>query len=371
MDETQNLKYAAAIYSKDPQGTLGPWLLGALGDAFFIGFLWTQVSTYYRLFPKDSKWTKSLVVIVCLLSCLKLCQTCYITWEKFVDGFGDWINIVRVNWDLYTVPVMSQALVFFAQLFFTWRCFTLTGRNKYLLFSLLASIFTALVLSILVSVRYAVAPFNNPQIQRYSFPQMSLNVLNDLVISVIVTIKLIRSRSGFNPITDSALSRLLAITWGAGIPPTICATLDVITFFAMPLNTTHVMFNFFTARLYVFSMMYALNSRAVVRKMLSQPPTLPSQEVSCTVPRFRTPGMTSSSGTDSALDSRYPPLTSIKVSNEESKPGSEAGAEGEELPMSELTKTQSVAFKVAAFEPSPTASAPSEDALGDSKGRSQ
>ncbi|KAG8893336.1 hypothetical protein FRC00_010665, partial [Tulasnella sp. 408] len=88
---------------------------------------------------------------------------------------------------------------------------------------------------------------------------------NDLAISVIVTIKLARSRSGFNPTTDSALSRLLKITWSAAIPPTICATLDVITFFAMPLNTTHVMFNFFTGRLYVFSMMYALNSYVAFR----------------------------------------------------------------------------------------------------------
>ncbi|KAG8901064.1 hypothetical protein FRC01_009945, partial [Tulasnella sp. 417] len=255
MDDDQKWQYAAALYSKDPQGVLGPWLLGALGDAFFIGLLWTQVSTYYHLFPNDSKWTKSLVVVV-----LKFSQTCYITWEKLVSGFGDWINIVQVNWDSYTIPFMNQALCFCAQLFFTWRCFTLTGRNKYLLFSLLSSIFVAFVLSILVSIRYAVDPYNNPQIQRYSFPQMSLNVLNDLVISVIVTIKLTRSRSGFNSATDSALKRLLAITWGAGIPPTIFATLDMITFFAMPLNTTHVLFNFFTGRTYVFSMMYALNS---------------------------------------------------------------------------------------------------------------
>ncbi|KAG8951814.1 hypothetical protein FRC04_005506 [Tulasnella sp. 424] len=369
MDDNAKLQYAAAIYSKDPQGVLGPWLLGALGDAFFIGLLWTQASTYYHSFPNDSKWTKGLVVIVWVLSSLKFCQTCYITWEKFVNGFGDWINIVLVGWDTYTIPVFSQALCFVAQLFFTWRCFTLTGRNKYLLFALLISIFTALVLSVFVSIRYAVAPFDNPQIQRYSTPQMSLNVLNDLVISVVVTIKLVQSRSGFNAATDSALKRLLAITWGAGIPPTICATLDMITFFAMPLKTVHVLFNFFTGRLYVFSMMYALNSRAAIREMLCQSPTLPSQEVSCTVPRFRTPGMTSSSGSDSALESRFQPLASIKVENEAMKP--ESKGEGEELPMAELSKSQSVAFKVSAFEPSGTLADPSEDTVADSKGRSQ
>ncbi|KIO34068.1 hypothetical protein M407DRAFT_16980 [Tulasnella calospora MUT 4182] len=198
---------------------------------------------------------------------------------------------------------------------------------------------------------------------------MSLNVLNDLVISVVVTVKLVRSRSGFNQATDSALRRLLTITWSAGIPPTICATLDMITFFAMPLNLTHVLFNFFTGRLYVFSMMYALNSRALIREILSQPPPLPSEEVSCTVPRFRTPGMTSSSGTDSVLESRFHPLASVKVASEENKPESEA--EAEELAMPELPKSQSVAFKVSAFEPDPAAVVPSEDPLPNPKGRSQ
>ncbi|KAG9043177.1 hypothetical protein FS837_009929 [Tulasnella sp. UAMH 9824] len=370
MDDTQKLQDVVAIYSKDPQHVLGPWLLGALGDAFFTGLLWTQLLSFIskRFEVEQVVGGDRVPALLVRVQLLKLCQTCYVIWEKFVDGFGDWINIFRVNWYSYTVPVMSQALVFFAQLFFAWRCFTLTGRNKYLLFSLLTSIFTALVLSILVSIEYAVPQHNDYQIKRYFLFQTSLNVLNDIAISVIVTIKLARSRSGSNATTDSALKRLLAITWGAAIPPAICATLGMITFF-IPLNMMHVMFNFFTGRLYVFSMMYSLNSRADIREILSQSPTLPSQEVSGTVPRFRTPGMTSSSGIDHVPESHSPPLTSINVSNEESKPGSEAAAE--ELLMNELTKTQSVAFKVAAFEPSPTASAPSDDAIGDSKGRSQ
>ncbi|KAG9017110.1 hypothetical protein FRB90_001714 [Tulasnella sp. 427] len=319
--DTQYLEYAAAIYSKDPKGVLGPWLLGALGDAFFIGLLWTQLSTYFHLFPRDSKYTKSLVIVVAVLSCLKFGQTCYTTWDRFTIGFGDWISIVRVGWDTY--------------------------------------------------VRYAVAPFDNPQIQRYSTPQLSLNVLNDFIISIVVTVKLSRSRTGFNPNTDSALTRLLTITWGAGIPPTISATLDMITFFAMPLTLIHVFFNLLTGRLYVFSMMYALNSRAVIRDILSQSPVPPSQEVSCTVPKFRTPGMTSSTGSDSMRESRFQPLGSMKVDSEASKSKSDA-EEVEEVAMSELTKSHPGAFKVSAFQPDTSGVSPSDDELAqDSKGRSQ
>ncbi|KAG8896112.1 hypothetical protein FRC01_011998, partial [Tulasnella sp. 417] len=91
-------------------------------------------------------------------------------------------------------------------------------------------------MAIVVGYRYATDPFNNSAIQRFSAPQLALNILNDLLISAIVTIRLTQSRSGFSATTDTALKRLLAVTWGAGIPPTISATLDMITFFTMPLN---------------------------------------------------------------------------------------------------------------------------------------
>ncbi|KAG8907670.1 hypothetical protein FRB99_002748 [Tulasnella sp. 403] len=124
---------------------------------------------------------------------------------------------------------------------------------------------------------------------------MALNVVTDLSISAIVSIKLVRSRSGFNKTTDTAIRKLLALTWGAGIPPAISAALDMITFLTMEMNLVHVFFNMLTPRLYVFSVMYALNSRAHIRNMLSQTPPLESQELSKTAFRSRgfDPGMRS------------------------------------------------------------------------------
>jgi hypothetical protein len=57
--------------------------------------------------------------------------------------------------------------------------------------------------------------------------------VTDLSISVIVTVYLAKSRSGFNSNTETVLKKLLTVTWSAGIPPTISATLDMITFLTM------------------------------------------------------------------------------------------------------------------------------------------
>ena len=61
----------------------------------------------------------------------------------------------------------------------------------------------------------------------------SVPPVTDLSISVIVSVYLAKSRSGFNSKTDTVLKKLLTVTWSAGIPPTISATLDMITFLTM------------------------------------------------------------------------------------------------------------------------------------------
>ncbi|KAG9017109.1 hypothetical protein FRB90_001713 [Tulasnella sp. 427] len=340
------IQYAVSIYSKDPNGVLGPWIVGALADAFFMGLLWTQVTNYYQWFPRDSKWIKGLVALITIISCVKFFQSCYTTWLKFVTEFGDWLRIVNIGWEIYMIPVFGQALSFCAQLFFSWRCFTLMRRNWYILAFLLMSITTSFALSIVVGYRYATDQLNSSAIQKFSAPQLALNIINDLLISAIVTVRLTQSRSGFNATTDTALKRLLAITWGAGIPPTISATLDMITFFTMPRNLVHVLFNMLTGRLYVFSMMYALNSRASIRTMLNQAPALPSHEITATTPRFRSRRGSSSFGDDVDPDGWTHPLSSIKVETEKVT----LYSQDRDIPVPHLSRPQSVAFKVSAYE---------------------
>lgn len=79
------------------------------------------------------------------------------------------------------IPIFGQALSFCAQLFFSWRCFTLMNRNWYLLGFLLTSacnypfqkypmvdldlesigITTSFALAIVVGYRYAVDQLNS------------------------------------------------------------------------------------------------------------------------------------------------------------------------------------------------------------------
>jgi len=62
------------------------------------------------------------------------------------------------------------------------------------------------------------------------------------------------------------LRRLQTLTWEAAIPPAVCALLNLALFVSMEsVNAIHVAFNVLTPRLYVFSVMHSLNSRATIR----------------------------------------------------------------------------------------------------------
>ena len=116
------------------------------------------MNSYFRTFPRDSRWIKYIVLVASVLSLyvtrssaasvtdfpasrLKLVQTFLIVWDKNVIGFGDWLHAADVPWNVWIEPTAAAILALPAQVFFIWRCFELTSRNWWLLGLLFASTF--------------------------------------------------------------------------------------------------------------------------------------------------------------------------------------------------------------------------------------
>ncbi|KAG8924532.1 hypothetical protein FRC02_010361 [Tulasnella sp. 418] len=91
----------------------------------------------------------------------------------------------------------------------------------------------------------------------------------DLFITSTVTIRLLHSKKGLRRETEYLVTRLIALTWESALPPTICALLNLIIVLTERRNALAIFFNMLTPRLYVFSVMYTLNSRPLVRSGLS------------------------------------------------------------------------------------------------------
>ncbi|KAG8940899.1 hypothetical protein FRC04_004882, partial [Tulasnella sp. 424] len=68
-----------------------------------------------------------------------------------------------------------------------------------------------------------------------------------------------RSGQAGIPKTESALRRLRNVTVEAAVPPAICAVINMITYLTLE-NLVHNWFAVMTARFYVWSLMFTLNS---------------------------------------------------------------------------------------------------------------
>ncbi|KAG8902246.1 hypothetical protein FRB99_004704 [Tulasnella sp. 403] len=254
---------------QSPGGNLGSWLLGLLAVSYFLGVLSSQSFTYFMSYPHDSPWFKRLVIACIVLSILQWTVVFIEAWHWFVDYYGDWTRVVQVPWTVWMEPIIAQLTVFCAQLFFAYRCFILTGRNRVLLILLVAAMTTTVALFTLVGVSLAIDPYNLDLDQKFTIPALAVNLSTDAVITGLSTWKLMTSKKGFNPNTDSVVNKLLAVTWEAAVPPVISASLNIVVFITMSRqNLIYTFFNVLTPRLYVFSLMFTLNSRTAIRSAL-------------------------------------------------------------------------------------------------------
>ncbi|KAG8924047.1 hypothetical protein FRC02_010677 [Tulasnella sp. 418] len=263
------LVVVAQAYKAIPVGLFGPWLIGACCDCFFVGILGIQTHAYYTTFRRDATWIKLLVGFVFVFSCLKMVQSFLLIWTLLVTYSGDYKSVAIGTWHMWVEPIMAQKLSSTAQSFFVYRCFRLANNNWAILSGLLMGMVASLIVTIFLTLRLFYDPYYLPLIQVYMTSSLGINVAIDLFITITVTIQLVRCRRGLQRHPDYLLARSIILTWESALPPAICATLNLILFLQDKINTTGMLFNILTPRLYVFSLMHTLNSRSAIRSRSS------------------------------------------------------------------------------------------------------
>lgn len=93
-------------------------------------------------------------------------------------------------------------------------------------------------------------------------------MLADLLITGAILYGLHRSRTGWSH-TETAISRLTRITMECQAPPLILALAFVIQFNIISTSYLGAVFLGIQSKLYAFSLLYTLNTRAVVNRHLS------------------------------------------------------------------------------------------------------
>lgn len=107
-------------------------------------------------------------------------------WSNVIVNYANWQHRDYIPWYLYIIPSSSVFLMAVPQTFFIWRCYTLTGKNRFFLATLVtrkslyrlvelwpsgslycvAVLLAILVLSIALAVQYALDPYETGAVSR-------------------------------------------------------------------------------------------------------------------------------------------------------------------------------------------------------------
>ncbi|KAG8975691.1 hypothetical protein FRC05_005209 [Tulasnella sp. 425] len=184
----------------------------------------------------------SLAVSFCTFDSTKALLTYAFIPSLLRRSYGDWSRFALVPWEIPALEVLTRLTVFVAQIFFAQRCYALYNRSRV--------VFTGVMIVITA---------------------LSISLLTDLSITGLTVWKLGR-RGGhtLSPNTDDVIQRLRNVTLEAAAPPAIAAFLNLALCFRWTDYTYH-WFGLMTPKLYVWSLMFTLNSRVAIREKFNSP----------------------------------------------------------------------------------------------------
>ncbi|KAG9020878.1 hypothetical protein FS837_007784, partial [Tulasnella sp. UAMH 9824] len=265
--------YAVEKLKTDPEGMMGPWFMALIGLTFMMGILAIQVIRYFSTFGYESPVLFALVVACVTMGLAQWIIVVQGCWTWFVSHYGVWELFAVPPWQAWTSPIMNQATVAVAQLFFAHRCYTLYGRNKMVLGGLITGMLTAVALFTLTGITISVDPYNFSLISRWTTPALCVNLLTDVAIAGMTLWKL-GGHNGetYSSNTNDVLQRLRKLTIEAAVPPPICALMNMVVYLSLGFeNLIFVWFAIMTPPFYIWSLMLTLNSRLTIRQTFNSP----------------------------------------------------------------------------------------------------
>lgn len=257
----------------DPGGMIGPWFTAMIGYTFFMGILTTQTTRYFSTYGIESWGLFTLVVLSMTLAVAQWSVVISAGWDWFVAHYGDWGMIFSVPWQSWVTPIIHSLALFVSQLFFAHRCYTLYGRSKLVFGGILLGMLATVAMYTMVGALLTFDPYNFELIKCFAIPATAISFSTDLAITGLTIWKL-RQHGGvtFRPETKDVLKRLRNITLEGAVPPAFFTFLNFLCYNIMGnVNLVYTFFALMASCLYVYSLLFVLNSRIDVRQKLKSP----------------------------------------------------------------------------------------------------
>ncbi|KAI0353670.1 hypothetical protein OH77DRAFT_1426904 [Trametes cingulata] len=249
-----------------PTVSLGPapgaYLICTFLGLISYGIALHQIYRYTRIHSSDPYIIKCYVVILGVLDMFHTVLAVHLNYRHLVTDYFQPTNLSQPVWSLSVQPLVIGVILVVCQIFFAARVYLLS--KKYRIIVALVCILSLAILG--CSTAFTVKGFTVDDVNdlnHYASLQSAgfgATIAADVMLTSVLILALHRSRTGFTQ-TDSKIDVLIAYAISTGLIPVIFAAVCFITAIADPGNLLFGALDFVCTKIYVNSVLAALNLR--------------------------------------------------------------------------------------------------------------
>ncbi|KAJ3550832.1 hypothetical protein NMY22_g188 [Coprinellus aureogranulatus] len=270
----------------DIGATFGALMLGGLFALMLCGVTQAQAFLYFKLYPKDRIFLKSLVFSIWMLDTLHSAFIIVALWDHFIDHFGDAESIDTVPWSLgvriassfrctmtliravavqLTIAI-TAILTFAVHCFLIYRIFALSRQSYLLCVPLLALSASRLAFACLTTAKLVSVELHSLKLFVRDFgwsftAGLAISTILDIAITASL-ILLLKSRHQEFSTMNQILDALVLYTFETGGVTTVATGVCLITWLTMSDNLVFLALHFIISKFYANSLLMTLNTRA-------------------------------------------------------------------------------------------------------------
>ncbi|CAE6473087.1 unnamed protein product [Rhizoctonia solani] len=250
----------------------GPFVTGVMMQQLFLGVFCVQVYDYWRMFPTDTPFNRSVVATLTVTTVLQGVMDYINLYRNSVTYYGNFAKFDEQDWSLFWEIGVTAIVGSIAQVFFLERCYSAT-KNKIVLVVIGATIATSLGFGIASSVEFQriVNLSAVPSIPVPIVGWLTLTAVLDVLISAVLIYTLLRVRTPFRK-TEAVITKIIRVTMETSSLTASIAVINLVLYKALPGEAYHLLPQLIMGKMYAMSVMVTLSSRKDLQEIMSSPP---------------------------------------------------------------------------------------------------
>lgn len=254
----------------------GSIFLGAIAACILYGITCLQTYIFFYKNHRDSRMFKLLIYALWVLDTLHLAMIIHGLYFYLIQSFGNASAMLKPTWSLLIhvyFTIVSDLLirsVFGKRVWTLSRSYVLTGGI------VITTIACAVTGTIFTTKAFSAGGYANfGPISGFLYGSLGSGVAVDVLIAASLCVGLSKTRTGFKG-TDNLVNILMAYAVNTSLLTTLCSIGCLITYAIWPEKLTFLGIYFCLSKLYLNSLLAALNARQSLREKIAGLSTNPT-----------------------------------------------------------------------------------------------